>query len=275
MANLTVHEKKAFETLFDMSGGYVLDFSNSTFEEFIYDSIGVRIYDHYELSKAKCLRSFIRDFEDRRVGRLLKDLLDYFCNFYSSKRRLTRHEEQCIELCNEAINRLQHDGSSCELPSSDDETLSSIMDEVNNALKRDKPEAALDRLHTFTTRYIREVCKKHDISISTINRGNSINKPLHSLLGELVKTYSEKEIIKSETAILIVKSSISVMERFNSTRNNESMAHDNQILDSIEAEFIVKSISSLLIFIEKIESSILTQTIDKTDIDEEDYEIPF
>ena len=45
MANLTRFEKLNFEKLFGMGSGYVLDFSNRTFEEFIADSVGRNIFD--------------------------------------------------------------------------------------------------------------------------------------------------------------------------------------------------------------------------------------
>ena len=38
MARLTFIERQQLEKLFDMGGGYVLDFSNRTFAEFVADS---------------------------------------------------------------------------------------------------------------------------------------------------------------------------------------------------------------------------------------------
>lgn len=48
---------------------------------------------------------------------------------------------------------------------------------MKSSMDRGNPEAALDRLHTFTTNFIREICAKNSIDL---NR----DKPLHSLLGE-------------------------------------------------------------------------------------------
>jgi hypothetical protein len=62
MSNLTFTEKRRFEQLLGMETGYVLDFTNRTFAEFIRDSTGRDIYDaryHYESgSKANRLRAF-------------------------------------------------------------------------------------------------------------------------------------------------------------------------------------------------------------------------
>ena len=45
MSDLSHLEKKKFERLLTMGSGYVMDFSNRTFEEFITDSVGRNIYD--------------------------------------------------------------------------------------------------------------------------------------------------------------------------------------------------------------------------------------
>ena len=38
-------EKKKLERILGMSSGYVLDFSNRTFEEFVFESTGREMYD--------------------------------------------------------------------------------------------------------------------------------------------------------------------------------------------------------------------------------------
>ena len=45
MSDLTGIEKMKLEKFLDMESGYVLDFSNKTFQEFIMDCLGIDIYD--------------------------------------------------------------------------------------------------------------------------------------------------------------------------------------------------------------------------------------
>ena len=45
MSDLTFIEKTKLEKLFAMGGGYVLDFSDRTFAEFVVESTGKEIYD--------------------------------------------------------------------------------------------------------------------------------------------------------------------------------------------------------------------------------------
>src|SRR5579871_4321119 len=81
MSNLTFLEKRKFEQLLGMSTGYVLDFTNRSFAEFVRDSTGRDIYDSlyaYESgSKANRLRSFWQKEDNAVVGKLMSDMLDY------------------------------------------------------------------------------------------------------------------------------------------------------------------------------------------------------
>ena len=78
MANLKFNEKQIFEKLFD-NGGYVLDFSNRTFEEFFQDfniSIYANKYNINGDSKMKRLRAFWALENDKLVGEVLESLLE-------------------------------------------------------------------------------------------------------------------------------------------------------------------------------------------------------
>lgn len=56
MASLDNSLKQMLERLLGMSTGYVLDFTNSTFADFIQTSIDFHPYDRYFGSKAQVLR---------------------------------------------------------------------------------------------------------------------------------------------------------------------------------------------------------------------------
>lgn len=81
MAQLQILERRQLEKLFEMGGGYVLDFSNRTLEEFVADSVGVDIYDdryhHGSGSKANRIRGFWKVESDALVGKLIRDLVEY------------------------------------------------------------------------------------------------------------------------------------------------------------------------------------------------------
>lgn len=61
-----------------MQMGYVLDFSNRTFQEFIFEKLRFDIYAKYpDLSKAKILRKIMIDYDDATVGKLLLEIMRY------------------------------------------------------------------------------------------------------------------------------------------------------------------------------------------------------
>jgi hypothetical protein len=80
MSDLTFVEKRKFEQFLGMGTGYVLDFSNRTFAEFVLDSTGRNIfdsrYDYASGSKANRLRAFWQKEDNALVGKLMNDLLD-------------------------------------------------------------------------------------------------------------------------------------------------------------------------------------------------------
>jgi hypothetical protein len=75
---------------------------------------------------------------------------------------------------------------------------------------------------------------------------------LHSLLGELIKAFKERDEIESEMAERILKTTISTMESFNHVRNQRSLAHDNSLLGYHEALFIFRHVSSVVRFLRAI-----------------------
>jgi hypothetical protein len=99
MSDLTFVEKDKFEKLLGMASGYVLDFSDRTFGEFVSDSTGRDIFDskynYRSGSKANRLRSFWQKEDNAVVGKLMADMLDYL-----------GESGQRIEICRLIIARL-------------------------------------------------------------------------------------------------------------------------------------------------------------------------
>src|SRR5262245_61801112 len=105
MADLTLSEKWKFERLLGMGSGYVLDFSNRTFEEFIHESTGRKIYDdryaYGSGSKANRLRGFWNEENNHVAGKLMGDLLDH-----GSEIDAFAGQERLLQECREIVARL-------------------------------------------------------------------------------------------------------------------------------------------------------------------------
>lgn len=79
MADLRNTEKLRLEQYLEMKTGYVCNFSNRTFEEFVLEHTGVEIYaEPYSGSKATRLRAFWNKESNYLVAKLLKELIEYW-----------------------------------------------------------------------------------------------------------------------------------------------------------------------------------------------------
>jgi hypothetical protein len=112
MSNLTSIEKLKLEELLEMGDGYVLDFSNATFQEFVLENSNIDIYDkkynYRSGSKANRLRAFWKKEPNSVVGNLLASLLEY----WEAKKSLNHQninfeEQQLLDACYEISARLK------------------------------------------------------------------------------------------------------------------------------------------------------------------------
>lgn len=81
MSSLVTNEKHVLEKLFQMGGGYVLNFSDRTFGEFFKDDVSIDIYstkyNYASGSKANRMRGFWQVEDDAVVGKSIEKLLAY------------------------------------------------------------------------------------------------------------------------------------------------------------------------------------------------------
>jgi hypothetical protein len=271
MSDLSNIEKRHLERLFGMSSGYVLNFSNRTFEEFIIDSTGRSIYDakydNASGSKANRLRAFWSIEPNYMVAKLLGDLLQYV-----AEPGVKPDQEQLLENCRRVVERLSQSAPVLEIeaitPNTAERDFAALAKSVREAIEKDEPETGLDRLHTFVVKYMRVVCQRHGIETEK-------DKPLHSLLGEYIKRLKEKGYVESDMTERILKSSISTLEAFNRVRNDRSFAHDTQILNYDESLLIFNHVASAIRFIEAIERRTSDAEKQNASMSRQEDDIPF
>ena len=237
-------EKRKLARLFGMGSGYVLEFSNRTFEEFVLVTTGRGIYDEkYDYgsgSKANRLRAFWNEEANPLVAKLIGELID--CGQSEGLLR----DSSLVDDCQKIVSRLSETSTVSELDAltvtADEPNFEIVAKAVREAIEKNEPEAGLDRLHTFVTMFVRSLCEPRGI---TVNR----DKPLHSLFGEYVKHLRRGDHIESGMTDRILKSSISTLEAFNHVRNNQSLAHDNVLLNYDEALLIFNHVSASIRFL--------------------------
>ena len=182
VSDLTNLEKRHFERLLAMSSGYVLDFSNRTFTEFVIDATGRDPYDaRYDRgsSKANRLRGFWAVESNRVVGKLMADMVAYARTVPSRDK-----DDVLVRECERTVARLRQDSPVKEVDAivalGNERDFEIVAKAVRNAIDRDELEAGLDRLHTFMIKYVRSLCETRGIPVDR-------DKALHSLFGEYVK----------------------------------------------------------------------------------------
>lgn len=249
MSDLTSSEKRKLERLLGMGGGYVLDFSNRTFAEFVEESVRRDIYDaRYEYgsgSKANRLRGFWGLESNPVVGKLIGDLIEYGKDIDAFQNDRTLPDE-----CHKIVARLKQASPVADIdalsPSADERDFEAVASHIRDVIEKNEPEAGLDRLHTFVIKFVRMLCAEYGILVTR-------DKPLHSLFGEYVKRLRESGQLESEMTARILKSAISVLDAFNDVRNNQSLAHDNPILNYDESLLIFNHVASSVRFIRALE----------------------
>ena len=252
MADVTIFDRRILERLFDMGSGYVLNFSDRTFAEFFADhkiDINADKYREGGTSKANHLRSFWSMESNHIVGRFIDALINYGIHFDCLA--TVPNLDDLIEEGRKIATRLQSGQAVAEVgaltATADEKDFEVVAQHIREAIERNQPEAALDRLHTFVIKFNRTLCEGRGIMLSK-------DKPLHSAFGEYVKALRDEDLLESVMTERILKSSISVLEAFNDVRNNQSFAHDNPILNYEESLLIFNHVAASIRFIKAVEA---------------------
>ena len=108
MSSLKVLEKRRFEDLFNMSSGYVLDFTDASFASFFKDTVKVQINDGCYAgnggSKAKRLRAFWEMENDVMVGKVLEGMLELWR--YQNEKGENYNTDLKYDDCRKTVARL-------------------------------------------------------------------------------------------------------------------------------------------------------------------------
>jgi hypothetical protein len=248
MSDLSRMEKRKLERTLGMASGYVLDFSNRTFDEFMMDTVNIEIYDekyNYDSgSKANRMRAFWDQEPNFLVAQVLEALVEDWEEYAGINAEPPSEDLMKILRCLKESAPVPEIGAI--QPNAGEKGFEALAKAVRDSIENNEPETGLDRLHTFLMKYFRTLCKKHGIEITK-------DKPLHSLVGEYIKAIKSKGLIESEITERILKSTISIMEAFNRVRNNQSFAHDNKVLNYHESLLIFGHVTSSVRFVEAIE----------------------
>jgi hypothetical protein len=163
MSNLTFTEKRKLEQLLGMKTGYVLDFSDRTFAEFVCDATGRNIFDerynYASGSKANRMRAFWQKEDNATVGKLLGEMLNY-----------SEQTGPLAEVCRLIVARLLQDGN----------PITAAQTQVP-----DKQQAALDPKRSQVLRQL----KDEFLRLARQNDRNAAGLALEQLLNRLFQLF--------------------------------------------------------------------------------------
>lgn len=236
--------------------GYVLDFSAQTVEGYSEDEFGIEIYKQKYQSHGTSKRSYLTGFllqtdihTALQVLRALRErrkgLLDAAQN--SAEAQVAQMKSPGLQ---KVIDGIQGDPSMLNTEGVDafarDRPLEELVADIERTLAANKPEVAIDHLHTYCMKKFANLLSARGIECER-------KEPLHSRFGKHRKCLEAEQEL-SELTTQALKSFISLLQSFSDLRNNRSLTHDNEILNPIEARFIFASISAILIMLRALET---------------------
>ena len=226
-----------------IDSGYVLDFTDRTFSEFFEDEANIDIdegrYQQLGGSKGKRLRAFVQKGEPQDVKKILYALWDYSGQPDEKKDKF----DSLISVV-EGTNLISTDGIDTFKV---EETLEEIVSSIKRDIDANKPNVAMDSIHTYCVKRFKYLLDKHGIEY-----GN--NPTLENLVSLYRNHIQNNNITEHKISLAIMKSFGNVWKEFNDVRNNRSTSHDNEILSNEEARYVFDVITAMLRFIKHIEN---------------------
>lgn len=255
MAGLSPLEKREiFKYFGGISSGYILDFSNQTFSDFFFDTVGIQIYDEKyrtygsSASKLNLLKAFIDLDGNFIVGKLLNSLTEH--KISTQERTGDLADPSSTEKIFSITQRLMSESPVNDLrtfkPGDNDCDLTTLLEVIRESLSKGQAAPVLDRLHTLMFRFVRDLCSKHRIYFKA-------SESLNALFGKYIKFLRENGAFESRMTEKILKYSIQIYDEFNTVRNEHSFAHSNSLLNNEESTLIAKYISASISFIDGLE----------------------
>lgn len=251
---LTSQHRTTFDRIFHSGGGYVLDFSDRTMAEWFEETLDLDIFQQrFQIeghSKGKTLRSFVEVAEPRLVARVLRAPWAYRCGLDGYREQNDQDEARLKAWLEQFTDELEN-ASPLKLDDafkdfSGDTTLPKLRASIAGDLVAEKPDVALDRLHTYCVKPFRALLAGRGAPVDA-------STPLHAIFGAYGKSLRDEGAL-SAFALPTLRVQHKLFEGLNDARNKRSFAHDNDLLAVSEAQFIVECVLASLAFIERIEA---------------------
>jgi len=198
MVDLTRTQIRAIEDAmaYPRGFGYVLDFSDRTMEEFFADEFNIEIYaEEYQAngsSKRNCLTTFLTLADTYTALRVLRALWDRREGLLeaSSDSSLAQKAKSKSKQFRNVIDQLGSEPSALATDGVEtfarDRTLEELVADIERTLAANKPEVAIDHLHTYCVKKFTHLLAVRGIECPA-------DEPLHSRFGKYRKCLEEEQ----------------------------------------------------------------------------------
>lgn len=242
---------RLIDEAFESEAGYLLNFSDRTMAEFFEDELGLDLEDERYCgngrSKMKRFRTFIEIEDGSLVGQVLRKLWEYKESLHSF---VSQDQFENLKIRLFLLIDVIEGGDA--KPATDaltvferTQTLEELINDIKRTAEANKPEVALDRLHTYCAKQFTHLLEQRGETCAQ-------DEPLNSRYGKYVRYLQAEQDLRPMTE-LALKSAITLMDRYNKIRNDHSLAHDNEILTPAEARYLYDVVFAMLRFIKKID----------------------
>ena len=148
MADLTYIERANIENFLGMRSGYVMDFSDRTFHEFVGEAVSLDINDekyyYASNSKANRLRQFIKVESNYTFGKLLSAFCEYWLSKVHTGEFDYRSDENLYKECLRIADKLKQESVVEHIdaiqPNVDDRDFKLLAKSIRESIQKDEPE---------------------------------------------------------------------------------------------------------------------------------------
>ena len=250
-------QDKTFIKIFFNQGGYVLDFSNSTFSNFTFQSIGIDIQGKYQLSKGKSLESFVDEGPDDLVLKLSLDLLQYYENL--PELSLEKSDERNIQAHKLKKRLLSYQDTATGYFSEPAQNLSSYFDSsyidkqisIMLSMIKESPTDSIGKAKELLESCFKHILDRENIEYSNSDSISSLQKKVFKLLN---LDMSHNISARNNDDVKRVLSGLNqIVGGINNLRNDKGDGHGKGIafkeLPSRYATLVVNSSITIINFI--------------------------
>lgn len=207
-------------------GGYVLDFNTNDFNDFTKNIVGLRLTEHYGLSKGKSLAAFTEEGNENDIIKLIVALFDYYVSnstFDNEKKEIEYQKYQnIIKRIRSGIVAINEFAKELEQHFSSEYMSSQIS--IMMQMTKDNPTEAIGKAKELIESCCKTILEERDILCSNDDSVGQLTKKVMKLLKVTPKNIDDK-LPAADAMRRILGNLSAIAEGIATLRNNYGSGH--------------------------------------------------